>query len=184
MSCAQCGSELKPAAKFCDQCGTATAAAPTPPAPVDAETSAVRKTVTVMFCDLVGSTAFAERVDPEAAREVIGRYHSMARSVIEAHGGTVAKFIGDGVMALWGVPEVAEDDAERSVACGIELQRQFEAIGSHVEGRYGIDVGLRVGINTGEVVIADEDDDIVGDVLNTAARIEAACVPGSVLVGE
>ncbi len=140
--------------------------------------------MTVLFCDLVGSTAFAESVDTESAREAMSRYHSMAKSVIEANGGTVAKFIGDGVMALFGVPEVAEDDAERAVAAGAALQRGFEPVRDHIAKRYGVEVGLRVGINTGEVVIADADADLVGDVLNTAARLEAACTPGQVLVGE
>ena len=84
--------------------------------------------MTVLFCDLVGSTAFAESVDTESAREAMSRYHAMAKSVIEANGGTVAKFIGDGVMALFGVPEVAEDDAERAVATGAALQRGFEPV--------------------------------------------------------
>ncbi|NOX30196.1 MAG: AAA family ATPase, partial [Actinobacteria bacterium] len=146
--------------------------------------TAVRKTVTALFCDLVGSTAFGERVDAESARDAMGRYFEMARSVVEAHGGTVSKFVGDGVLALFGVPEMAEDDAERAVSCGLALQVGFEEIGRHITARYGIDVGLRVGINTGEVVIASEDEDIVGDALNTAARLEAACAPGRVLVGE
>lgn len=184
--CGACDRELNPTARFCDGCGTpvvpaedTTSPVPTPPA-----TEAVRKTVTVLFCDLVGSTAFAERVDAESAREAMSRYHSMAKSAIEANGGTVAKFIGDGVMALFGVPEVAEDDAERAVAAGAALQRGFEPVRDHIGTRYGVEVGLRVGINTGEVVVDDADADLVGDVLNTAARLEAACTPGQVLVGE
>ena len=161
----------------------AAASPPSAPDPI-APTEAVRKTVTVLFCDLVGSTAFAERVDAESARESMSRYHAMAKSAIEANGGTVAKFIGDGVMALFGVPEVAEDDAERAVTAGADLQRGFEPVRDHIGSRYGVEVGLRVGINTGEVVIDDADADLVGDVLNTAARLEAACTPGQVLVGE
>ncbi|MGI9622361.1 MAG: ATP-binding protein, partial [Acidimicrobiales bacterium] len=137
-----------------------------------------------MFCDLVGSTAFAEAVDAESSREALGRYHEMAQSAVEAHGGTVAKFIGDGVMATFGIPEVAEDDADRAVATGMELQRRFGPIQAHVQDRYGVALGLRVGVNTGELVISDDDADLVGDALNTAARLEAECVPGQVLVGE
>jgi len=140
--------------------------------------------VTVLFCDLVGSTAFAEAVDPESARDAMARYHQMASDTIERHGGSLAKFIGDGVMALFGVPEVAEDDAERAVAAGHDLQQGFAAIRDHIDSRYGAEVGLRVGINTGEVVIDDNDADLVGDVLNTAARLEGECTPGEVLVGE
>ncbi|MGA9277173.1 AAA family ATPase, partial [Ilumatobacter sp.] len=145
---------------------------------------AFRKTVTVFFCDLVGSTTLGERLDAESARDIMGQYHAMVQQVIEAHGGSVDKFIGDGVMAMFGVPEVAADDAERAVATGLELQRGFVAFVELVSDRYDVDIGLRVGINTGEVVIADADADVVGDALNTAARLEGACSPGHVLVGE
>ncbi|MGI9624973.1 MAG: ATP-binding protein, partial [Acidimicrobiales bacterium] len=162
--------------------------APDVPTPGPAATGdvaiAVRKTVTVLFCDVVGSTAFAESVDPESARESMGRYHEMAQAAVEAHGGTVAKFIGDGVMALFGIPEVAEDDADRAVAAGLSLQAGFAGIHDYVLDRHGFELGLRVGINTGEVVISDDDADLVGDALNTAARLEAECEPGRVLVGE
>ncbi|HUS43991.1 MAG TPA: AAA family ATPase [Ilumatobacteraceae bacterium] len=184
-SCATCGHELDADARFCEDCGSpVTASSPLSEPDQIAPSEAVRKTVTVLFCDLVGSTAFAERVDAESARESMSRYHAMAKSAIEANGGTVAKFIGDGVMALFGVPEVAEDDAERAVVAGADLQRGFEPVRDHIGSRYGIDLGLRVGINTGEVVIDDADADLVGDVLNTAARLEAECTPGQVLVGE
>ncbi len=145
---------------------------------------AVRKTVTVLFCDLVGSTSFGERVDAESAREAMATYHSMVQEAIERSGGTLAKFIGDGAMALFGVPEIAEDDADRAVAAGLALQQGFEPIRVRVAARHRIELGLRVGINTGEVVMADGDADLVGDPINTAARLEAACPPGDVLVGE
>ena len=179
-ACTACGHQLAPEAKFCDECGHPVGG----PAPPRTESEAIRKTVTVMFCDLVGSTSFGERVDTESVRETLGRYHSMVQRMVDDRGGTVAKFIGDGVMNVFGVPEVAEDDAERAVATGLELQRGFAAIRSVVKDRFGIELGMRVGINTGEVIISDDDSDLVGDVLNTAARLEAACEPGSVLVGE
>lgn len=182
-TCEGCGTELGPTAKFCDQCGTPVDPSPATPDPAGG-VDAVRKTVTVLFCDVVGSTAFAEQVDAETARDTMARYHAMARSVIEANGGSVAKYIGDGVMAIWGTPEISPDDAERAVAAGLDLQAGFESIGTTTLDRYGIELGLRVGVNTGEVVIADEDADIVGDALNTAARLEAACSPGQVVVGE
>lgn len=178
--CAACRRRLAPDAKFCDDCGHAVVA----PSPASVEGEAVRKTVTVLFCDLVGSTPFAERVDTEAVRETLGRYHAMVERMVVDHGGTVAKFVGDGVMVVFGVPEVSEDDAERTVATGLELQRGFTSINSAVNTRFGLDLGLRVGINTGEVIVSDDDSDIVGDVLNTAARLEAAATPGEVLVGE
>ncbi len=135
-SCASCGHELDADARFCEDCGSPVASASPAPSPDPiAPSEAVRKTVTVLFCDLVGSTAFAERVDAESARESMSRYHAMAKSAIEANGGTVAKFIGDGVMALFGVPEVAEDDAERAVAAGADLQRGFEPVRDHIGSR-------------------------------------------------
>jgi class 3 adenylate cyclase len=196
-ACASCGHGIDPRAKFCDQCGEPVArtsdgadqdrrADVTPRDELDpvSGSGAVRKTVTVLFCDLVGSTAFGEQVDAEAAREAIGRYHAMARSAIEDAGGVVEKFIGHGVMALFGVPEMAEDDAHRAVAAGLALHRGFAPIRDAIAERHGPELGLRVGINTGEVVIAEGDADLVGDPINTAARLEAACPPGSVLVGE
>lgn len=179
--CPSCARELAPDARFCDGCGAPVGEVAPSGAPDD---GAARKTVTALFCDLVGSTAFGEKVDAESAREAMARYRRMAQEAIEANGGEVAKFIGDGVMALWGVAEVAEDDALRAVLTGGALQEGFAAIETHIRERYGVDVGLRVGINTGELVIAEDDDDIVGDALNTAARLEAAAAPGRVLVGE
>ncbi len=180
-TCSSCGHGVEPDASFCDQCG---AAAVTSDVVQIAEThDAFRKTVTVFFCDLVGSTTLGERLDAESARDIMGRYHAMVQQVIEAHGGSVDKFIGDGVMAMFGVPEVAADDAERAVATGLELQRGFVAFAELISDRYDVDVGLRVGINSGEVVIGDADSDVVGDALNTAARLEGACTPGEVLVG-
>jgi class 3 adenylate cyclase len=179
--CASCGRAIEPGDRFCDACGEAmTATAATPPEDV----TAVRKTVTVLFCDLVGSTPFAESVDQESARTVMGEYHAMARAVVEAHGGTLSKFIGDGVMAVFGVPEVAEDDADRAVATGEALQLGFESIRVGVATRRGIELAMRVGINTGEVACGDGDADLVGDVPNTAARLESECPPGAVVVGE
>ncbi len=183
LGCSSCGRELAPDASFCDGCGTPVAPRGTATDEPTAD-EAVRKTVTALFCDLVGSTAFGEKVDAESVREAMARYRTMAQATIEAHGGVVAKFIGDGVMALFGVPEIAEDDAERAVRAGVALQRAFADVERHIEERHGVDVGFRVGINTGEVVIAEGDDDVVGDSLNIAARLEAACAPGEVLVGE
>ena len=115
--CASCKAELDPGLRFCDQCGTAVAAGAgavaSPGAPLPAPTradDAVRKTVTVLFADLGGSTGFGERTDPEVARQVLARYYALLQEAIDAHGGTVAKFMGDGMMATFGIPEIAEDD--------------------------------------------------------------------------
>jgi class 3 adenylate cyclase len=168
--------------RFCDECGTALTATRTAnPTP---EPVAARKKVTALFADLVGSTAFAERLDPEAVRAGLAPYFALLQSTIDDHAGTVVKFLGDGMFALFGVPEVAEDDALRAVTAAVELQRRFESFADGVRDRHGVELGLRIGINTGELVIGTDDVDLVGDVLNTAARLEATCAPGQVLVGE
>ena len=185
--CGSCQAEQPPGAKFCNQCGSPIGATSAPEPAVDRRapaSNAVRKNVTALFGDLVGSTAFGERVDPEAARSALAPYFEILRSTIEDHAGTVVKFTGDGVMAIFGLPEVAEDDALRAVAAGLELQRRFRAFADSVRDQHGVELGLRVGINTGELVTGDGDADLVGDVLNTAARLEAACQPGRVMVGE
>ena len=185
-TCGSCKAEQPPASKFCNQCGSPMASLAADersdrPAPVAV---AVRKNVTALFADLVGSTSFGERVDPEAARAALAPYFEILRSTIEDHAGAVIKFTGDGVLAIFGIPEVSEDDALRAVAAGQALQRRFTSFAADVREQHGIELGLRVGINSGELVVGADDADMVGDVLNTAARLEAACQPGRVMVGE
>ena len=180
--CDRCGQELAPSARFCDECGTPTARGAA--LVEDSEPAAARKTVTVVFADLVGSTGFGERTDPEQTRLVMARYHALLKEVVEHHGGRVAKFMGDGMMATFGVPTVAEDDASRAVRAAIDIQQRFVDFAAGVAARHGEELGLRVGVNTGEVVTADGDADLVGDALNVAARLESVCRPGRVLVGE
>ncbi len=183
--CPSCQAEVQAGQKFCGECGTALAAGPAAPAPPPAHApSAVRKTVTVLFADLGGSTGFGERTDAEVSRQVLARYHALLQGVIGAHAGTVAKFMGDGMMATFGIPEVAEDDARRAVAAGAAMQQRFHEFAADVDRRYGETLTLRVGINTGEVVIGAGDADLIGDALNVAARLEKECRPGHVLVGE
>jgi class 3 adenylate cyclase len=179
--CPSCSAEVDADEKFCGECGTALTGAPAATAPAPA---AVRKTVTVLFADLGGSTGFGERADAEIARQVLARYHALLQATIDAHAGTVAKFMGDGMMATFGIPEVAEDDARRAVDAGADLQARFEDLAADIERRHGEALTLRVGINTGEVVIGEGDADLIGDALNVAARLEKACRPGHVLVGE
>ncbi|HET8527784.1 MAG TPA: adenylate/guanylate cyclase domain-containing protein [Gaiellaceae bacterium] len=159
--CARCGTENPEASKFCGECGAALAA----PAPREQ-----RKTVTVLFCDVSGSTALGERVDPEALRGIMSRYFEVARTAIERHGGTVEKFIGDAVMAVFGVPVAHEDDALRAVRAAVEL-------------RDAVEVDVRIGVNTGEVVTGGQDTLATGDAVNVAARLEQAAARGEVLVG-
>jgi class 3 adenylate cyclase len=129
-----------------------------------------RKVVTVLFCDVTGSTALGESLDPEALRTVMARYFDVARVAIERHGGTLEKFIGDAVMAVFGVPTVREDDALRAVRAAQEL-------------RDAVEVDVRIGVNTGEVVTGSGDSLVTGDAVNVAARLEQAAGSGEVLLG-
>ena len=148
--------------------------------------SLVRKTVTVLFCDVVGSTTLSERVDAETNRRVILRYFDETRGVLERHGGTVEKFIGDAVMAVFGVPVVHEDDALRAVLAADELRLRLGRLNEELEEQWGVSLEWRIGINTGEVVVGDpsKTDTIgSGDTFNVAARLQQAAQPGQVLLG-
>lgn len=178
-ACGTCGVAASATARFCRSCG---ASLDTQGAqPVSGPT---RKTVTVLFADLAGSTAFEELVDPETAREVIGQYHDLLRSTAERHRAGMTKYIGDGFMAVWGVPEIRADDAEHAVEAAIELQERFVDLGARVVQLHGVNLALRVAVNTGEVVVGADDADLVGDALNVGARLESECPHGHVVVGE
>ena len=176
MICASCGAENRDGARFCDSCGAALAE--TAPA------REVRKVVTVLFCDVSGSTALGERIDPESLRRVMARYFETARTIVERHGGTVEKFIGDAVMAVFGVPTVHEDDALRAVRAADELRGGLDELNDELEAGYGTRLELRMGVNTGEVVTGTEERLATGDAVNVAARLEQAAEPGEVLLGE
>ncbi len=144
----------------------------------------MRKTVTVFFCDVSGSTALGERLDPESLRQVMARYFETARTILERHGGTVEKFIGDAVMAVFGVPAVHEDDALRALRAAEELRDGLAGLNEELERAYGTRLELRIGVNTGEVVTGTAERIVTGDAVNVAARLEQAATPGDVLVGE
>src|SRR5213596_1102047 len=163
--CAQCGQENPEGARFCNACAAPLAAG---------GPAGVRKIVTVLFCDLVGSTSLGERTDPERLRELMGRYHAELRTILERHGGTVEKFVGDAVMAVFGIPQVHEDDALRAVRAADEIRTAV--------GRLGLEA--RIGVNTGEVVAGNGETLVTGDAVNVAARLEQAANAGEVLVGE
>src|SRR5437667_873808 len=150
--------------RFCPQCGAELAAA--------AASREQRKTVTVLFCDVTGSTALGETLDPERLRALLARYFERMKGIVERHGGSVEKFIGDAVMAVFGVPVVHEDDALRALRSAAEMR---EALPEH--GVHG-----RIGVTTGEVVTGTEERLATGDALNVAARLEQAAQPGEVLI--
>jgi class 3 adenylate cyclase len=141
----------------------------------------------MIFCDLSGSTAMGERVDPESVRDMMFSYFHEMRGAIERHGGTVEKFIGDAVMAVFGVPVAHEDDALRAVRASWEMRRRLELLNEELERRFGSRITLRIGVNTGEVVAGDatvRQSLVTGDAVNVAARLEQAASPGEILVGE
>jgi class 3 adenylate cyclase/tetratricopeptide (TPR) repeat protein len=175
LTCPNCGHENAEGARFCNACAaelTAVAA------------REVRKTVTVLFADVTGSTALGERLDPESFRRVMARYFDVARTCLERHGGTVEKFIGDAVMAVFGVPTVHEDDALRALRAAAELRDSLASLNDELERDHGVSLQLRTGVNTGEVVTGTEERLATGDAVNVAARLEQAAQPGEILVGE
>src|SRR5215218_3519821 len=146
----------------------------------------IRKVVTVLFTDVIGSTALGEELDPETTRAVMGRYFSTTRRVIEHHGGAVEKFVGDAVMAVFGIPMLHEDDALRAVRAAAEMHAALEALNRDLEADLGVLIRVRTGINTGEVVAGDPASGatfVTGDAVNVAARLEQAAAPGETLIG-
>jgi class 3 adenylate cyclase len=157
------------------------------------EPSERRRLVTSVFCDLSGSTALAERVDAEAVYGVMRRYFDEARKAFEQHGGTVEKFIGDAVVGMFGIPEAHEDDALRACRAALEIQGRIGELNVDLERRFGTQLAVRIGVNSGEVVagggtsrdsFATGDAVVLGDAVNVAARLEQAASPGEVLIGE
>ncbi|CAN5583094.1 hypothetical protein BH23CHL7_BH23CHL7_16130 [soil metagenome] len=180
--CPTCGFVNPPNSKFCSECGTVLGAAATSTgASVGADTApaAERRLVSVLFADLVGFTPFAEERDSEDVRETLTRYFDLSREVIERYGGTVEKFIGDAVMAVWGAPTAREDDAERAVRAALELVDAVPVLGQGIEAR--------AGVLTGEAAVtlgATNQGMVAGDLVNTASRLQSVAPAGSVLVGE
>jgi len=178
-ACAKCEQENSDRARFCEACGT-------PLEPADAA-SEVRKTVTVLFSDVAGSTSLGERLDPESLRRLMGRYFDAMREVLELHGGTVEKFIGDAIMAVFGIPRLHEDDALRAVRAAAEMRDRLTTLNAELRNEMGVEITARTGIHTGEVVAGDPGKGqtlVTGDAVNTAARLEQAAGAGEVLIGE
>ena len=197
VSCPGCGSANPPGAKFCSECATPLAPASRPMTPgarrpaasglagperratTGAEAGAERRLVSILFADLVGFTPFAAERDAEEVRETLTRYFDLASEVIGQYGGTVEKFIGDAVMAVWGAPVAREDDAERAVRAALELVDAVRSLGPTIQAR--------AGVLTGEAAVtigATNQGMVAGDIVNTASRLQSVAVPGTVLVGE
>ncbi|MGZ8653027.1 MAG: adenylate/guanylate cyclase domain-containing protein, partial [Actinomycetota bacterium] len=177
LRCEACGHENRDGARFCENCAAPLAAQATP--------HDVRKTVTIVFCDVAGSTAMGEALDPESVRRVMERFFDAMRTAIEHHGGTVEKYIGDAVMAVFGVPQVHEDDALRAVRAASEMRAALAELNPELDRDHGMTLACRIGVNTGDVVAGVGDQKIVtGDAVNVAARLEQAASPGEILLGE
>jgi class 3 adenylate cyclase len=177
--CPSCGAANEPVAKFCGSCASPLAVPEPEPATVTVPAVAERRLVSVLFADLVGFTPFAETRDAEDVRETLDRYFTQASQVIGRYGGTVEKFIGDAVMAVWGAPTAHEDDAERAVRAALELVDAVRQLGPGIQAR--------AGVVTGEAAVtigATNQGLVAGDIVNTASRLQGTAQPGTVLVGE
>jgi class 3 adenylate cyclase/tetratricopeptide (TPR) repeat protein len=187
--CSTCGAENPPEKKFCGDCGAALeevsaegAAAPVA-VPVEAPV-AERRLVSVLFADLVGFTTLSESRDAEEVRQILSRYFDTCRRLISVYGGTVEKFIGDAVMAVWGTPTATEDDAERAVRAALDLVAAVSALGDEVGAS---DLRARAGVLTGEAAVtigAEGEGMVAGDLVNTASRIQSIAPPGAAYVGD
>ncbi|HET9171182.1 MAG TPA: adenylate/guanylate cyclase domain-containing protein [Actinospica sp.] len=181
MQCPSCGHPLPAGARFCPSCGTAAESAE-PTGSVEA-----RKTVTVVFCDLVASTELSGMLDPETLRTVTLRFFTAMAGQIEAHDGTVEKFIGDAVMAVFGVPAVHEDDARRALAAALGMMSALDGLNTELAATLGIRLNIRIGVNTGQVVAGHDASArqalVSGETVNIAARLEQNAAPGEILIG-
>ena len=176
--CSSCGGELSDQFRFCGFCG------------FPLETSVLvkdsRKTVTIVFCDLKGSTNLGEVLDSESLRELMSRYFDRMSDILEGHGGTVEKFIGDAIMAVFGLRKVHEDDALRAVRAAAEMRSALAEVNEEVARGWGVTLTNRIGVNTGEVIAGEPVRGqrlVIGDAVNVAARLEQAAPPNEVLIG-
>ncbi len=183
MNCPNCQTHNPEGARFCPNCGTPLA--PTHvPRPVEGE----RKFVTVLFADVVGSTSMGEELDPEQIAEIMNGAFAFMNSAVAKYGGTVARLMGDAILAFFGAPAAHEDDPERAVRAGLEIQSLAREYAQSVKRDYDVDFNVRVGINTGLAVLTMVGDQIkteytaMGDTTNLAARLQSAAAPCTVLV--
>ncbi|QMU73257.1 adenylate/guanylate cyclase domain-containing protein [Streptacidiphilus sp. P02-A3a] len=179
MVCTACQSPVPAGARFCPSCGARAATA--------APARESRKTVTVLFCDMTDSTALSGRLDPELLRDVMVRYYALMRSCLERHGGTVEKYIGDAVVAVFGVPVLHEDDALRALRAAADMVAALEPLNLELSELFDVRIGIRIGVNTGEVVAAADaaSDQVLtsGEAVNVAARLQQHAAPGEVILG-
>jgi len=178
--CSSCGTSNPDGAKFCAECAAPLADA------IASRPRETRRTVTLLFADVSGSTAFGERLDPESLRGVMNRYFALMQQAVVAHGGTVEKFVGDAVMSVFGLPQLHEDDALRAVRAAGQAREALTELNEELERSLGLTLSVRMGLNTGEVMAGDAGAGqgfVTGDAVNTAARLEQAAPSGEILLG-
>ncbi|WP_265447939.1 adenylate/guanylate cyclase domain-containing protein [Flexivirga meconopsidis] len=179
ITCARCGFQSPVGTRFCPNCGAALAQG--------GLQAPVRKHVVILFVDIVGSTSLGESIDPEALRASLARYFDAVSKVVWKYGGTVEKFIGDAVMAVFGVPATREDDATRAVQAATEIHSAVKEVSGRMQAQLGQSLRVRIGINSGEVFVTHQPDgqiSVTGDAVNVAARLEAAAGPEETYVGD
>ena len=181
-ACRVCGAEIPAEARFCPACGTPVAVEEEAPAGQE------RRIVTILFADVTGSTGLGERLDPERLQELMGTYFGAMREEIAAEGGTVEKFIGDAVMAAFGVPVAHEDDPARALRAALRMRGRLAEVNEDLRARFGVALEIRTGVNTGEVLAATNahpgEPMVTGDAVNAAARLEQSADPGQIVVAE
>jgi class 3 adenylate cyclase len=177
-ACPRCGAEVPTGARFCPTCGLSLSETP----------RQERRVVTVLFGDLTGFTEMSERLDAEEVKAIVDRAFEGLAEVVTLYGGYVDKIVGDEIMAVFGAPQAHEDDPERAVRCALEMQRQLQTYSHQIERDRGVRLGMRVGVNTGEVIagiVGGADAySVIGDAVNAGKRIESAAGAGQVLVGD
>lgn len=171
--CPRCGATVEADHRFCPNCGHR----------MESASPEERKLVTALFADLVDSTALGERLDPEVLRLLLSRYFNEMTEVVESWGGSVAKYVGDALLAVFGLSRSHGDDADRALHAALSMADRLEGLNEAFESDPGVRLVTRTGINTGDVVASGTDDLVLGDVMNTAARLEQAAEPGAILVG-
>jgi class 3 adenylate cyclase/tetratricopeptide (TPR) repeat protein len=179
VTCPRCGTANPEGFRFCGNCAAPLTAAA-------AGSGERRKVVSVLFCDVAGSTSLGETRDPEQMRAIMARYFETARAALERHGGTVEKFIGDAVMAVFGHPLLHEDDALRAVRAAADLRTELADLNAQLQQAWGATIDVRIGINTGPVVAGEPGSGetlVTGDAVNVAARLQTAAEPGETLIG-